>query len=240
MSRSERLERILLHLRQQEYWTSDELAGKTEVSVRTLFRDLDELRARGYDIETDKGRGGGLRLNPSVGSRRIELSEYQAMRLLIAAAVIDKLGLPLFSRQKSLIQTRLLSGLAGPQLRTLGQLKTRVFIGGPAPREIADSYQEPRGGCLEEMEKAFIACTLLTIAYKDEAGRLSRRVVEPHAVSVSWPAWYLLCFDHLRQGYRTFRLDRIVEAEADKTATFRPRADEVFRLTGGEEFAEPL
>lgn len=240
MSRADRFENLLLLLRQREFWTAEELAFKTRVSIRTLFRDISDLRSKGFDIEADRGRGGGIRLNPTVGSRSIELSERQAMRLLIATAVLDKLGLPLFSKQKALIPTRLLSGLAGPLLRSLSQLKTRVFIGGLAPRNIAEGYQEPRKDCLDEIERAFIACCCLDISYRDEASVLSRRVIEPHAISVSWPAWYLLCYDHLRRGYRTFRLDRIVEAEAMMTNTFRPRPQEVFRLTGGEEFAEPL
>lgn len=240
VSRSDRLESLLLLLRQNEYWTAEELAAKTHVSVRTLFRDIGELRRKGFDIEADRGRGGGIRLNPTIGSRNIELSEHQAMRLLIATAVLDKLGLPLFSKQKTMIPTRLLSGLAGPPLRTLSQLKTRVFIGGLAPRTIADAYQEPRKDCLDEIERAFIACCCLEISYRDEANAESQRVIEPHAISVSWPAWYLLCYDHLRQGYRTFRLDRIAKARGLTKDRFRPRPLEVFRLTGGEEFAEPL
>ncbi len=240
MKRLDRKKNLLLSLRQREYWTVEELAEKTEVSVRTLFRYMDELRSEGFDIEGDRGRGGGVRLNPSVGSRSVELSEQQALRLLIASAVLDKLGLPLFSKQKNLIQTRLLSGLAGPPLRTLSQLKTRVFIGSMAPRGVADNYPFPEKSCLDEIERAFIGCCCLSITYRSEGNVLSERVIEPHAISVSWPAWYLLCYDHLRSSYRTFRLDRISRAQVMVGETFRPRPGEVVRLTGGEGYAEPL
>ncbi|RYZ56400.1 MAG: WYL domain-containing protein [Proteobacteria bacterium] len=240
LSRNERLEELRLLLRQKEYWTAEELADSLGVSIRTLFRYIGELRNKGIDVEADRGRGGGIRMNPAVGSRSVELSEFQAMRLLIATAVLDKLGLPLFSTQKNMIATRLLSGLAGPPLKTLSQLKTRVFIGGPAPSNIAKNYEQPKKSIIDEIEKAFIACYCLEISYRDESNRLSQRVIEPHAISVSWPAWYLLCFDHLRQSARTFRLDRIDKVRPLSKERFKQRAGEIFKLTGGEEFAEPL
>ncbi|MBC7658080.1 MAG: WYL domain-containing protein [Chitinophagaceae bacterium] len=240
MSQSDRLEDLRLLLRQKEYWTAEELSGRLGVSVRSIFRYIGELRQKGIDVEADRGRGGGIRMNPTVGSRSIELSEIQAMRLLIASAVLDKLGLPLFSKQKTMIPTRLLSGLAGPPLKTLSQLKTRVFVGAIAPPAIALAYHEPRKPIIDEIEQAFIACCCLDITYCDESNRLSQRVIEPHAISVSWPAWYLLSFDHLRQSNRTFRLDRIIKAKALPKNTFRPRAQEVFLSTGGKVFAEPL
>jgi predicted DNA-binding transcriptional regulator YafY len=240
VKRVDRKRGLLLALREREFWTVEELAVKIQVSARTLFRYMDELRSEGFDIEGDRGRGGGIRLNPTAGSRSIELSEQQVLRLLIAAAVLDKLGLPLFAKQKALIPTRLLSALSGPPLRTLSQLKTRVFVGDMARREIAENYQFPDKTCIDEIERSFIACCCLAITYRSEGNKLSERVVEPHAISVSWPAWYLLCYDHLRSSYRTFRIDRISRAQARTSQTFRPRPDEVARLTGGKEYADPL
>jgi predicted DNA-binding transcriptional regulator YafY len=61
------------------------------------------------------------------------------------------------------------------------------------------------------------------------------REVEPHAILLNWPAWYLLSHDRLREDVRTFRLDRI---ETVRAATFVPRPAAVARSIGGAEFAQ--
>jgi predicted DNA-binding transcriptional regulator YafY len=52
--------------------------------------------------------------------------------------------------------------------------------------------------------------------------------MEPHALLINWPAWYLLAFDHLRGQPRTFRLDRFLHVEVE-AAMFRPRPLDVSR-----------
>jgi predicted DNA-binding transcriptional regulator YafY len=48
--------------------------------------------------------------------------------------------------------------------------------------------------------------------YKTEDARTTREV-EPHCLLCSWPAWYLVVWDHLRTGVRALRLDRIEAAQ---------------------------
>ena len=62
-SKNDRFSRLLGLLRSDEHWTTNTLAEEVEVSHRTLMRDLSELQEAGYPIETDRGRGGGIRLS---------------------------------------------------------------------------------------------------------------------------------------------------------------------------------
>jgi predicted DNA-binding transcriptional regulator YafY len=60
-------------------------------------------------------------------------------------------------------------------------------------------------------------------------------VVEPHYLLLSWPAWYLLVWDHLREAVRMLRVDRIESARVTE-ATFRVRSSESMVLSLGDVF----
>ena len=62
MQRIDRLDLLTRVLRDRPGITVAVLAHELSVSVRSVFRDLDHLRERGYPIEADRGRGGGYRL----------------------------------------------------------------------------------------------------------------------------------------------------------------------------------
>ncbi|MGW1976593.1 helix-turn-helix transcriptional regulator [Streptomyces sp. NPDC001889] len=63
--------RLLALLQARPEWSGDDLAGRLEVTVRTVRRDIDRLRALGYPVATDKGPGGGYRLRvPDRSCRR--------------------------------------------------------------------------------------------------------------------------------------------------------------------------
>ncbi len=62
------------------------------------------------------------------------------------------------------------------------------------------------------------------------------RIVEPHYLLLSWPAWYLLVWDHLRGAVRMLRVDRI-ESASVQAATFQVRNSESMLATLGDIFA---
>jgi len=70
---------------------------------------------------------------------------------------------------------------------------------------------------LRPVQEAFFAQRALELTYRTrEAATV--RVVEPHSLLLSWPAWYLLVWDHLREAPRNLRLDRIESARLRQEA----------------------
>nr|WP_301340590.1 WYL domain-containing protein [Myxococcus xanthus] len=67
-------------------------------------------------------------------------------------------------------------------------------------------------------------------------GQRTVRIVEPHYLLLSWPAWYLLVWDHLRGAVRMLRVDRI-ESASVQAATFQVRNSESMLATLGDIFA---
>jgi len=96
-SRADRLDLLARVLRDRPGVTAGDLARELGVSVRSIFRDLDALRERGYPIESARGRGGGLRLRANWGLGRVLLSRDEALCTLLGLAVAEKLGFPMFA-----------------------------------------------------------------------------------------------------------------------------------------------
>lgn len=54
---------------------------------------------------------------------------------------------------------------------------------------------------------------MLSITYVDSKNKTSKRIIEAQYLLLAWPFWYVLAWDKSREDVRTFRLDRIVEAQ---------------------------
>ncbi|MCA2994710.1 helix-turn-helix domain-containing protein, partial [Gemmatimonas sp.] len=70
LPRTDRLELLARTLGDRPGISAATLAEEFGLSERTVFRDLESLRDRGYPIEGERGRGGGLRLHPNWGLGR--------------------------------------------------------------------------------------------------------------------------------------------------------------------------
>ncbi len=79
-----RLFKIVYHLLDQGQATAPELAEKFEVSVRTIYRDMDALSAAGIPIYAESGRYGGIYLMSGFVLDRVVLSEKEKQEILTA------------------------------------------------------------------------------------------------------------------------------------------------------------
>ena len=91
--RLRRLEMLAVQLKQDSHCTVSDLARQHGVSPRTIARDLALMRDHhGMQIDADRGRGGGLRLDRNWGVGRLNLTYGDAVDLLISIAVAQILG----------------------------------------------------------------------------------------------------------------------------------------------------
>ena len=81
--------------------TAGELAQRLEVSIRTIFRDIDALSSMGVPVYSEAGRGGGIRLVEGYSSDLTGLSpgEAEALALIASPASIGvrELSMPAHS-----------------------------------------------------------------------------------------------------------------------------------------------
>src|SRR5947199_196979 len=79
-----------------------------------------------------------------------------------------------------------------------GPLRERIFVARPASDTVRASYRVPDRASSRQLQAAFVAATIVNAGYEKEDGSRMLRRLEPHALLISWPAWYLLAFDHVR------------------------------------------
>jgi len=238
MDRNARLDLVLRMLRDRPGITSSELSEHVGTSVRSVFRDVAYLRERGYPIESSRGRGGGLRLHPNWGLGRVLLSAEEALGVLLSLALTDRLGLPMFGSGLGRARKKVMDAFPSHDRKRLTPLRERVLVGPAASARVVSSYGPPDPAAVRSLQSAFVHERLMRAVYVREDGERTERRVEPHAILLSWPAWYILGFDYLRGEVRTFRLDRFVSVREEPEG-FRPRPHAMIAEIWGPDSDDP-
>jgi predicted DNA-binding transcriptional regulator YafY len=231
--RLRRLELLAVQLKQDEHCTIQDLAHHHGVSTRTIARDLELMREQGMQIDADRGRGGGIRLDRNWGVGRLNLAYTEALDLLISIAVAEKMNSPLFLGNLASVRRQLVASFSPSKRAAVQRLQSRILIGVTASTYVQADVATPSNRVVRALHHAFVDQQRLTIKYQREDGTTSERVIEPHYLLLKYPVWYVVAFDHLRQAPRTFRCDRIGSAQIDGGAftllpkdAFRPSLTE--------------
>ncbi|MGH1577012.1 helix-turn-helix transcriptional regulator [Planktotalea sp.] len=228
---SERLTRIELlavQLKQDSHFTVKDLARLHGVSARTIARDLSLMRERGMQIDADRGRGGGVRLDRNWGIGRLNLPYAEAVDLLISIAVAEKMDSPIFLASLSSVRRQLVASFSPEKRKQVERVKSRVMIGTTASTFVQTSAKQPPKRVVQALHQAFITQTELEIRYQREDGAASDRQIAPHYLLLKYPIWYVVAFDHLRDSPRIFRCDRMLEARKTETS-FRLLPKDAFK-----------
>lgn len=226
LPRLQRLDRLRGLLTAGEQATIGELAIELGVSTRSLHRDLDILRESGLRIDSDRGRGGGIRMHPNWASQRIQLTVTETVDLLLAIALAERLGSSLLLGELKSVRQKLSAAFPLAHRDRINSLRKRILVGDFASPAVAVGYNNSRPQA-SAIKQAFFDQRHLYIAYADQNRKTSERMIEPQFLYLNAPAWYLLAWDGLREDVRFFRLDRIRAAEMLGTR-FRLRDRNVF------------
>lgn len=222
--RTERRSRLLGLLRSEEHWTTSDLREQLGVSQRTLMREIAELRCAGYPIDSDRGRGGGIRLNGRWGIERLQLNHQEVVELILSLAIMESLQSPLLTSNLKAIKQKLFQAFPEKQRNAVSNIRKRIMVGDNAGMTVAARYIKPVSEISEPVAEAFLQCKCLDIEYVSESGARTTRVVEAQYILLFWPIWYVIAWDHLRQSSRVFRIDRIQHARIiEQRFTLRPK-----------------
>lgn len=209
ISRIDRLEVITARLKSDEALTIGEIAKEVGVSIRTLNRDIGILKGQGLPIETDIGRGGGVRLNRAWGVGRVNLNYTEAVDLMISLAIAEQMNSPLFMAHLSSVRHKVMASFSRAMKSKVNGIKGRIVIGKSASDIVLTKFSSPKRKDVEKLHQAFLMLQRISITYSDERGNKTSRIIEPHYLLLSYPVWYVLAWDHLREDIRVFRCDRI-------------------------------
>jgi predicted DNA-binding transcriptional regulator YafY len=197
-----RLLRLLALLQSRPGWPGPELARRLAVTPRTIRNDVERLRDLGYTVDARPGRGGGYRLGMPSAMQPLLLDDEEAVA--VAVGLRTAAG-------------GTVSGLEDVSLRALAKLQQAVPS--HVRRRIAalHSFTEPAGKGGPAVDPELLVTVVgacrdaegLRFRYRAHDGSETLRVVEPHRLVHLGRYWYLAAWDLDRDGWRTFRLDRI-------------------------------
>ncbi|SEL99561.1 helix-turn-helix transcriptional regulator [Rhodococcus maanshanensis] len=209
--RADRLVATLLLMQSRGRVTAAELADELEVSVATARRDLEALSAAGIPVYPQPGRGGGWAL---VGGARTDLSglssnEAQALFLLVgpAAAVSSEAKAALRKLVRALPQT----------FRAEAEAAAGATMIDPTRWGERDRR---RPAMVDQLQSAVVRRRKVRLTYVNGARERSERLVDPWGLVDKDDTWYLIA--GTEHGRRTFRVDRIAEAEPTDRPADRP------------------
>ncbi|MFJ3637486.1 helix-turn-helix transcriptional regulator [Streptomyces sp. NPDC090112] len=201
---SARLLRLLSLLQTRREWSGPELAERLGVTPRTVRRDVDRLRELGYPVNATPGTGGGYRLGAGAELPPLLLDDDEA----VAAAVglrtaagngvegIGEASVRALAKLEQVLPSRLRRRISALNEFTVPMLRR-------AQRSTVDA------SVLSGLAAVCRDAERLRFDYRDHDGNSTRRTVEPHRLVCTERRWYLVAWDLDRDGWRTFRADRI-------------------------------
>ncbi|MEU8618443.1 WYL domain-containing protein [Streptomyces sp. NPDC048623] len=200
--KSSRLLTILLLLQTRGRMTAAQLAEELEVSVRTVYRDVEALHTAGVPLYGDAGHRGGYRLLDGHRSRLTGLYAREAEALVLAGlpAAADELGL---GGHFADAQLKLRAALPAPLREHVDRLRGRFHIDAPG------WYAEDTGApFLSQVADAVRDGRVLAVRYRrwKEPTDVDRRLA-PYGLVLKAGRWYLVA----GPGPRTYRVDQILD-----------------------------
>ena len=223
MKRSARQETIIRALRRGEATTVGALMEEVSASRSTILRDLSALRDEGYVILAEQGRGGGLYLDPSSVQTTAKLTVTEAFALILGVSSMRAARVLPFGNLADSGLAKIEKALPPDTLRDLRRMLGKLYVGPLAPEVDTSNIGAMDAALLPAFEQAFLGRHLLSFDYRDAAGTKTQRRVEPQAMLILPPLWYLVAWDPARGDIRHFRMDRIRAPRADTATSFRVR-----------------
>lgn len=218
-----RQDAIVRMLRRNGTSTIKTLTEEVGTSRRTVLRDIIALREQGYVIHSDVGRGGGLQLDPQSVQTNARLSVPEVFALLISVAAMRAAGNLPFSELADAGLAKIEKSLPGDKVKDLRAFLDCLHIGKLSPLQNLSDMGKMDRDLLPAFEKAFLQREFIRFDYRDAKDQHTRREVEPQAMLILPPLWYLVGWDPEREDFRHFRMDRIGKPEAVAGTRFRRR-----------------
>jgi predicted DNA-binding transcriptional regulator YafY len=211
--KSGRLLGMLLLLQARGRMSARDLAGRLEVSQRTVYRDIDALSAAGVPVHAERGANGGIVLADGYRKALTQFNEDE-IRALFAAGnnLLSDIGI-----EDGLPRAleKLEGALPEPQRRAASTMRRRVYVDHRRWKQLAQPREH-----LAQLRVAIWEDRRVRLRYKDQTQKRTERVIDPFGLVAKAGVWYLVA----RYGaeMRTFRAERILGVEETEERFVRP------------------
>lgn len=211
MQRTERLFALAEYLRGRRTGvTAETLAERFGVTIRTIYRDLDALRAAAMPVAAERGRGGGYALDRSYSLPPVNFTAREAALIVaLGRFAIDMRLMPFTDTLESALDKVRSALSTSAQRELLTRLKELSFLGVPS--------LPAKKAVREAIERAWFEQQPLRITYVDGNYLETTRDVRIMSVIMDRHETRIDAVELDKDERRPFRLDRITQAEVLRT-----------------------
>ena len=192
-----RLFRILYYILEKGKVTANELADKFEVSVRTIYRDIDSISSAGIPIYALQGKGGGIEIAEDFVLSKSLLSENEKQQIMSALQGLDNTTI---QRENELLT----------KLSALFKMKNTSWIEVDFNNWQNNKMYEKT---FDDIKSAILSKNISSFTYFSSNEKETDRSVKPVRLLFKSQDWYLYALCLLRNDFRYFKLSRIKNLE---------------------------
>ncbi len=215
--RIDRMLSIVVILLNRRKIKAQELADRFEVSLRTVYRDIEAINLAGIPIISNQGGGGGYEIPENYKLNKQYLSPSDMKSILSALKGVNA---ALDDNELELIYEKIQSLLPGnDEKRTNPGDEYIVFdtIGW----DNSDRYAKK----IHTLYGAIKSRQLVEIKYIDGQGKISLRMIEPMTVIQKGISWYVFSFCLKRDDFRLFKLSRVKKVFSSEKTFLRKKGN---------------
>lgn len=173
--------------------TASELADKFNVSVRTIYRDIEILSANGIPIYSTQGKGGGISILENYSIDKTIVSDDDQNKIIMALQSVNATG-----------QIDVKDSLT--KLKNVFKKNNTDWI--EIDFSAWEQSQEEKNN-FELLKESIMNQKCVKFFYYNNNGEVSNRVVEPYKLVFKRNKWYIYAYCRKRENFRFFKLTRI-------------------------------
>jgi predicted DNA-binding transcriptional regulator YafY len=212
--RADRLLSLMMLLQSRGRTTAAHLAEELEVSVRTIYRDLDALSAAGVPVYAERGPGGGCALMEDYRTSLTGLNQDEVRALFMLSIPVPLAELGVGAELKAAL-LKLTAALPASRRGDELQTRQRFHLDPTGWSEAAEPAPH-----LRTLHQAVWEDRTLHLTYRLPFDALARWQVEPYGLVAKASAWHLVC---RRAGHmRVLQASRVVDARQGDETFARP------------------
>lgn len=193
--------------------TAPQLAKHFEVSLRTIYRDIDILSLAGIPVYTTQGKGGGISIQDNFILKKSVLSEQEQSQILMALQ-----GIQIVEEENTKTLLSKLSSVFQKQNMNWLEIDFSSWTKTGAGKE---NFQA--------LQSAIFQSKRVTFQYHNGKGESIKRLVEPLKLVFKSTDWYLYGFCTMRDDFRFFKLTRIRNLKITNEEYTRPIPNQIFK-----------
>lgn len=191
---------IMTFLQSKKYCTAEQISGKFEISIRTVYRDIKALGETGIPVLFEIGKGyyilQGYFLPP------LSLTIEEANALILLNTLADKFTDNSIAKHSHDALNKIKAVLRYSDKHRAEEMSSQINVYIPENEKVKNKWLSP-------IQNAIMNKTILEILYTDNIGNSTKREIEPVGLIFYTFQWHLYAWCRLKKEYRDFKVKMI-------------------------------